>query len=146
MSGNQSVLPFSKNLMTIRAALISVSNKVNLGVLAPGLRRHNVRLISTGGTAARIQEVGCSVDEVKDLTGFPEMLEGRVKTLHPQVHAGLLARHTSLRGHAAALKKAGITPIDLAVVNLYPFVETVVRPKCTLEEAFEEIDIGGQEL
>ncbi|MCX7669578.1 MAG: bifunctional phosphoribosylaminoimidazolecarboxamide formyltransferase/IMP cyclohydrolase, partial [Anaerolineae bacterium] len=102
----------------------------------------NIRLVSTGGTARLLTEAGLSVTEVAELTGFPEMLDGRVKTLHPRVHGGLLARR-DLPEHMAALKEHGIGTIDLLVVNLYPFEATVAQPGCTLDDAIENIDIGG---
>src|SRR6266567_3236136 len=101
--------------------------------------------VTTGGTAKALADSGLSVTEVGDYTGFPEMLDGRVKTLHPKVHGGILARRDSLE-HAAALSKHGIPTIDLVVVNLYPFRETVAKPGCTLEDAIENIDIGGPAL
>jgi len=126
----------------IRQALISVSDKAGLVDFARGLARLEVRILSTGGTAKLLAENGIAVTEVSDYTGFPEMLDGRVKTLHPKIHGGLLARR-DLPAHLAAIKQAGIDPIDLVVVNLYPFVQTIAKPGCTLEEAIENIDIGG---
>ncbi|HEX7439085.1 MAG TPA: bifunctional phosphoribosylaminoimidazolecarboxamide formyltransferase/IMP cyclohydrolase, partial [Caldimonas sp.] len=106
------------------------------------LSRLGVRLLSTGGTAKLLADAGLAVTEVADHTGFPEMLDGRVKTLHPKIHGGLLARR-DVPAHMAALREHGIAPIDLLVVNLYPFEATVARPGCTLDEAIENIDIGG---
>src|SRR5512134_1843087 len=126
----------------IRQALISVSDKTGLVDFARGLARYKVRILSTGGTAKLLAENGVAVTEVADYTGFPEMLDGRVKTLHPKVHAGVLARRDSPE-HMAAIGRAAISPIDLVVVNLYPFAATVARPGCTLAEAVENIDIGG---
>ena len=126
----------------VRQALISVSDKSGLIEFAGGLARLGVRILSTGGTAKLLADSGVPVTEVSDHTGFPEMLDGRVKTLHPKIHGGLLARR-DLPAHMAAIKQAGIEPIDLVVVNLYPFAQTVARPGCTLEEAIENIDIGG---
>ncbi len=126
----------------IRQALISVSDKTGLVELARGLARHNIRILSTGGTAKLLAENGIPVTEVADHTGFPEMLDGRVKTLHPKIHGGLLARR-DLPAHMSAIEQHGISPIDLLVVNLYPFEATVAKPGCTLEEAIENIDIGG---
>jgi phosphoribosylaminoimidazolecarboxamide formyltransferase/IMP cyclohydrolase len=123
-------------------ALISVSDKTGVVELARGLARLGVSLLSTGGTARLLQEAGLGVTEVGQYTGFPEMLDGRVKTLHPKVHGGILARR-DLPAHMAALAQAGIPSIDIVVVNLYPFTHTVARPDCTLEEAIENIDIGG---
>jgi phosphoribosylaminoimidazolecarboxamide formyltransferase / IMP cyclohydrolase len=123
-------------------ALISVSDKTGIVDLARALHALGIRLISTGGTAGLLAREGLPVTEVAQLTGFPEMLDGRVKTLHPKVHGGLLARR-ELPEHMAALKAHGIAAIDLLVVNLYPFEATVAQPGCTLEEAIENIDIGG---
>jgi len=126
----------------IARALLSVSDKTGLVEFAKGLARLGVTLISTGGTAKALAAAGLAVLEVGDYTGFPEMLDGRVKTLHPKVHGGILARRDVV-AHAAALEKHGIPTIDLVVVNLYPFRETVATPGCTLEDAIENIDIGG---
>ncbi|MBG9389479.1 bifunctional phosphoribosylaminoimidazolecarboxamide formyltransferase/IMP cyclohydrolase [Caenimonas aquaedulcis] len=123
-------------------ALISVSDKTGIVEFAQALHALGIRLISTGGTAKLLADAGLPVTEVAQLTGFPEMLDGRVKTLHPKVHGGLLARR-DLPEHVAALKAHGIETIDLLVVNLYPFEETVAKPGCTLEDAIENIDIGG---
>ena len=123
-------------------ALLSVSDKTGIVELARSLHALGVKLISTGGTAKLLAEQGLPVTEVAELTGFPEMLDGRVKTLHPKVHGGLLARR-DLPEHMAALKEHGIATIDLLVVNLYPFEATVAKPGCTLEDAIENIDIGG---
>ena len=123
-------------------ALISVSDKTGIVELAQALHALGVRLISTGGTAKLLTQQGLPVTEVAQLTAFPEMLDGRVKTLHPKVHGGLLARR-DLPEHMAALRKHGIETIDLLVVNLYPFEATVAKPGCSLEDAIENIDIGG---
>ncbi|MEO7941111.1 MAG: bifunctional phosphoribosylaminoimidazolecarboxamide formyltransferase/IMP cyclohydrolase, partial [Burkholderiaceae bacterium] len=123
-------------------ALISVSDKTGIVELATALQALGVELVSTGGTAALLASHGLAVREVAELTGFPEMLDGRVKTLHPMVHGGLLARRDS-PAHMAALDAHGIETIDLLVVNLYPFEATVAKPGCSLEEAIENIDIGG---
>ena len=123
-------------------ALISVSDKTGVLELAQALAGLGVRLLSTGGTAKLLAEHGLAVTEVADMTGFPEMLDGRVKTLHPRVHGGLLARR-DVPAHMAALAEHGIATIDLLVVNLYPFEATIAKPNCTLEEAIENIDIGG---
>ncbi len=123
-------------------ALISVSDKTGIVELAQALHRQGVTLISTGGTAKLLAEQGLPVTEVAEVTGFPEMLDGRVKTLHPKVHGGLLARR-DLPEHMAALKAHGIDTIDLLVVNLYPFEATVAKAGCTLDDAIENIDIGG---
>jgi phosphoribosylaminoimidazolecarboxamide formyltransferase / IMP cyclohydrolase len=123
-------------------ALISVSDKTAVIELAKALAALDVKLVSTGGTAQLLTEHGLAVTEVAELTGFPEMLDGRVKTLHPRVHGGLLARR-ELPEHMAALKLHGIATIDILVVNLYPFEATIAKPGCTLEDAIENIDIGG---
>ena len=123
-------------------ALLSVSDKTGILEFATALHALGVRLISTGGTASLLAAGGLPVTEVAERTGFPEMLDGRVKTLHPAVHGGLLARR-DMPEHMAALQAHGIGLIDLLVVNLYPFEATVARPGCTLEDAIENIDIGG---
>jgi len=123
-------------------ALISVSDKTGILEFAQALHALGIKLLSTGGTAKLLADAGLPVTEVADHTGFPEMLDGRVKTLHPKVHGGLLARR-DLPEHMAALKAHDIDTIDLLVVNLYPFEATVAKPGCTLEDAIENIDIGG---
>jgi phosphoribosylaminoimidazolecarboxamide formyltransferase/IMP cyclohydrolase len=123
-------------------ALISVSDKAGIAELAQALHALGVRLVSTGGTAKLLADQGLPVTEVAALTGFPEMLDGRVKTLHPKIHGGLLARR-DLPEHMAALQQHAIETIDMLVVNLYPFEQTVAKPGCTLEDAIENIDIGG---
>lgn len=128
--------------MTIKQALISVSDKTGIVELAQGLRQFGVTILSTGGTARLLQDAGVAVIEVGDYTGFQEMLDGRVKTLHPKIHAGILARR-DMPEHMAALKQATIPTIELVVVNLYPFSQTVAKSDCSLAEAIENIDIGG---
>ncbi|WP_326543941.1 bifunctional phosphoribosylaminoimidazolecarboxamide formyltransferase/IMP cyclohydrolase [Pseudorhodoferax sp.] len=123
-------------------ALLSVSDKAGVVDFARTLHGHGVRLLSTGGTARLLADAGLPVTEVAEVTGFPEMLDGRVKTLHPRVHAGLLARRDS-PAHMGALAEHGIATIDLLVVNLYPFAQATARADCTLEDAIENIDIGG---
>jgi len=123
-------------------ALLSVSDKSGVLEFARELNALGVRLLSTGGTAKLLADAGLPVTEVADHTGFPEMLDGRVKTLHPKIHGGLLARR-DLPAHMDALATHGIATIDLLVVNLYPFEATVAKPGCTLEDAIENIDIGG---
>ncbi|MEI6617780.1 MAG: bifunctional phosphoribosylaminoimidazolecarboxamide formyltransferase/IMP cyclohydrolase [Betaproteobacteria bacterium] len=123
-------------------ALLSVSDKTGVLDLARALHALGIRLLSTGGTAKLLADHGLPVTEVAEMTGFPEMLDGRVKTLHPKVHGGLLARR-DVPAHMQALADHGIDTIDLLVVNLYPFEATVARAGCTLEEAIENIDIGG---
>jgi phosphoribosylaminoimidazolecarboxamide formyltransferase/IMP cyclohydrolase len=123
-------------------ALISVSDKTGIVEFAQALHQLGIQLISTGGTAQLLSAQGLPVQEVAELTGFPEMLDGRVKTLHPMVHGGLLARR-DMPSHMQALQAHGIEAIDILVVNLYPFEATVAAPDCSLEEAIENIDIGG---
>lgn len=131
--------------MKIQRALLSVSDKTGLVPFAQILAATGIELISTGGTARTLREAGLTVKDISEYTGFPEMLDGRVKTLHPKVHGGLLF----LRGnetHEATVKAHGIPPIDLVVVNLYPFEQTVAKPDVTLPEAIENIDIGGPSM
>jgi phosphoribosylaminoimidazolecarboxamide formyltransferase / IMP cyclohydrolase len=123
-------------------ALISVSDKTGIVDFARALHRRGVVLLSTGGTAKLLADAGLPVAEVAQVTGFPEMLDGRVKTLHPRIHGGLLARRDKPE-HMAALRAQGIEPIDLLVINLYPFARTVAHVDCTLDDAIENIDIGG---
>ncbi|MEO8542223.1 MAG: bifunctional phosphoribosylaminoimidazolecarboxamide formyltransferase/IMP cyclohydrolase [Burkholderiaceae bacterium] len=123
-------------------ALLSVSDKTGIVEFAAALHALGIGLLSTGGTASLLESKGIPVSEVADVTGFPEMLDGRVKTLHPVVHGGLLARRDVPR-HMKALSDHGIATIDILVVNLYPFEATVAKPGCTLEDAIENIDIGG---
>ena len=129
-------------MAAIKQALLSVSDKTGIVEFARGLAGAGVALLSTGGTARLLKDAGLPVTEVADHTGFPEMLDGRVKTLHPRVHGGILARR-DLPAHMTALAKADIPTIDLVVVNLYPFSAAVAKPGCTLAEAIENIDIGG---
>ncbi|MGL4767719.1 MAG: bifunctional phosphoribosylaminoimidazolecarboxamide formyltransferase/IMP cyclohydrolase [Formosimonas sp.] len=126
----------------IQTALLSVSDKTGVLELAQALHARGVKLLSTGGTAKLLSDNGLPVVEVATHTGFPEMLDGRVKTLHPMIHGGLLARR-DLPEHMAALSEHGIETIDMLVVNLYPFEATVAKADCTLEDAIENIDIGG---
>ncbi len=123
-------------------ALISVSDKTGVVEFARALHQRGIELWSTGGTARLLAESGLAVTEVSQVTGFPEMLDGRVKTLHPHIHGGLLARRDDA-AHMAALKEHRIATIDLLVINLYPFAQTIARADCTLEQAIENIDIGG---
>ncbi|HEX4943526.1 MAG TPA: bifunctional phosphoribosylaminoimidazolecarboxamide formyltransferase/IMP cyclohydrolase [Usitatibacteraceae bacterium] len=128
--------------MRIQRALVSVSDKTGIVDFAAALVAQGVELLSTGGTAKLLASAGIPVIEVGDYTGFPEMMDGRVKTLHPKVHGGILARR-DLPEHVAAMKEHGIPPIDMVVVNLYPFAQTVAKPGCTMDDAIENIDIGG---
>ncbi|WP_398498090.1 bifunctional phosphoribosylaminoimidazolecarboxamide formyltransferase/IMP cyclohydrolase, partial [Variovorax sp.] len=125
-----------------KTALISVSDKTGILEFAQALHALGIKLLSTGGTAKLLADAGLPVTEVADHTGFPEMLDGRVKTLHPKIHGGLLARR-DLPAHVAAIEQHGIDTIDLLIVNLYPFEATVAKPGCSLEDAIENIDIGG---
>src|SRR3954471_13835866 len=129
----------------IRRALLSVSDKTGLVPFAQTLAGAGVELISTGGTAKALREAGLAVKDISEQTGFPEMLDGRVKTLHPKVHGGLLYIRGN-EGHEAAVKQHGIAPIDLVIVNLYPFEQTVAKPDVTLHDAIENIDIGGPSM
>ncbi|MGA2564110.1 MAG: bifunctional phosphoribosylaminoimidazolecarboxamide formyltransferase/IMP cyclohydrolase, partial [Steroidobacteraceae bacterium] len=124
----------------IRRALLSVSDKLGLAALAAGLHRHGIELLSTGGTARALRAEGLPVRELSDYTGFPELMDGRLKTLHPRVHGALLGR----RGRDdEAMRAHGIDAIDLLVVNLYPFAAAIARPECSYAEAIEHIDVGG---
>ncbi|MBI3375748.1 MAG: bifunctional phosphoribosylaminoimidazolecarboxamide formyltransferase/IMP cyclohydrolase [Betaproteobacteria bacterium] len=126
----------------VRQALISVSDKTGCVEFARGLAALGVKILSTGGTARALEKSGVAVTEVSAHTGFPEMLDGRVKTLHPKIHGGILARRDTPE-HMRSIEAAGITPIDLIVVNLYPFQAAVADPDCRFEDAIENIDIGG---
>jgi phosphoribosylaminoimidazolecarboxamide formyltransferase/IMP cyclohydrolase len=132
------------DLVPVRRALISLSDKRGLSELAAGLARHGVEIVSTGGTAAKLREAGAEVRDISDLTGFPEMMDGRVKTLHPKVHGGLLAVRDNPE-HAAAMQEHAIAPIDLVVVNLYPFLNTVMSG-ADRDTIIENIDIGGPSM
>src|SRR5687767_13250823 len=126
--------------LPVRRALLSVSDKTGLTDLARALSAHGVELVSTGGTAKALRDAGLPVRDVSELTGFPEMMDGRVKTLHPVVHGGLLGRSGV---DDAVMAQHGIAPIDLLVLNLYPFEDVSVDPSSTLDEVVENIDIGG---
>ena len=129
----------------IRRAIISVSDKTGIVDFAKALSSMGVEIISTGGTFKVLKEAGVPVTEVSDVTGFPEMLDGRVKTLHPKIHAGILARR-DIREHMDSIEKMGIAPIDMVVINLYPFKQTVLKDGVTFEEIVENIDIGGPSM
>lgn len=129
-------------MAAIKRALISVSNKEGVVEFAKALVSMGVEILSTGGTAKTLRDAGISVKEVSEYTGFPEMLDGRVKTLHPKIHGGLLSRRDNPKD-MEEIKKYGIDTIDMVVVNLYPFEETISRPGVTFTEAIENIDIGG---
>jgi phosphoribosylaminoimidazolecarboxamide formyltransferase/IMP cyclohydrolase len=128
--------------MKITRALISVSDKAHVVDFAKALLTHGVEILSTGGTAQLLRLNGVVVKEVSEFTGFPEMMEGRVKTLHPKVHGGILARRDK-PDHQRSMREHGIEPIDMVVVNLYPFAQAVAKPGCTMDDAIENIDIGG---
>src|SRR3989441_12891150 len=129
-------------LRKIRRALISVSDKTGIVDFAHELRSFGVEIISTGGTAKALRDAGIDVRDVSDVTGFPEMMDGRIKTLHPKIHGALLGLRDKSE-HVAAMREHGIEPIEMVVVNLYPFEQTVRQEDITLEEAIEQIDIGG---
>ena len=129
-------------LVKIRRALISVSDKTGIVDFARELKTFDVEIISTGGTAKTLRQAGIEVIEVSDVTDFPEMMDGRIKTLHPKIHGALLGVRENPE-HVRAMEKYGIAPIDMVVINLYPFAKTVLRKNITLEEAIEQIDIGG---
>src|SRR5205814_6038936 len=129
-----------RDLRRVTRALISVSDKTNLVDFARALLAHGVELVSTGGTAKAIADAGLPVKDVSDVTGLPEMMDGRVKTLHPKVHGGLLGR-AGIDG--AVMAQHGIAPIDLLVLNLYPFESVSADPSSSMEDVIENIDIGG---
>ena len=131
---------FDSTFVPIRRALISVSDKTGLIDLARGLDALGVELLSTGGTAKALRDAGLEVHDVSAVTGFPEIMDGRVKTLHPKIHGGLLGRAGI---DDKVMAEHGIAPIDLLVVNLYPFEQATAAPDCTFDEAIENIDIGG---
>lgn len=126
----------------IRRAIISLSDKSGIIEFAKELQTFGTEILSTGGTAKTLRENGLKIVDISEYTGFPEMLDGRVKTLHPKVHGGLLGIRDNPE-HVKKMNEYGIKEIDMVVVNLYPFEATVTKPSCTLEEAFENIDIGG---
>ncbi len=128
--------------MKVRRALLSVSDKTGIVEFARGLAELDIEILSTGGTASLLRSSGIAVRDVSDVTGYPELLDGRVKTLHPRIHGGLLAKRDS-EPHMDALTEHDIPQIDLLCVNLYPFEQTIAKPDCTLEQALEQIDIGG---
>ena len=129
----------------IKTALVSVSDKKGVVEFAKKLSQRGVKIISTGGTASKLSEAGIDVVGIESVTGFPEMMNGRVKTLHPKIHGGLLGLRDNSE-HLAAMKEHGIDAIDLVCVNLYPFEATIARDDCTLAEAIENIDIGGPSM
>ncbi len=129
----------------IKRAIISLSDKTGIIPFAKDLQAFGVEILSTGGTAKTLRESGLKIMDVSEYTGFPEMMDGRVKTLHPKIHGGLLGIRDNPE-HAKKMKEHGIIPIDMVVVNLYPFETTVAKPSCALEEAVENIDIGGPSM
>ncbi|NLY63579.1 MAG: bifunctional phosphoribosylaminoimidazolecarboxamide formyltransferase/IMP cyclohydrolase, partial [Alcaligenaceae bacterium] len=128
--------------MKLSTALLSVSDKTGIVEFAQALAQRGIKLLSTGGTAALLKNAGLEVTEVAEHTGSPEILDGRVKTLHPKIHGGLLGRRDD-EVHLNTMKEHNIAPIDLLVVNLYPFRETIAKPGCNFADAIENIDIGG---
>jgi phosphoribosylaminoimidazolecarboxamide formyltransferase/IMP cyclohydrolase len=132
-------------MIPIRRALISLTDKSGVVDFARGLTAFGIELLSTGGTAKMLRENGVAITEVSDYTGFPEMLDGRVKTLHPKIHGGILGIRDN-QAHVETMARHGIEPIDMVVVNLYAFTQTIAKPGCTLEDAIENIDIGGPTL
>ncbi|HZC81571.1 MAG TPA: bifunctional phosphoribosylaminoimidazolecarboxamide formyltransferase/IMP cyclohydrolase, partial [Nitrospiraceae bacterium] len=129
----------------IKRALISVSDKTGVVELAKEIEALGAEILSTGGTAKALREAGIKVTDVAAYTGSPEILDGRVKTLHPKIHGGLLGRR-SVPAHVEQMAQQGIGPIDVVVVNLYPFEATIAKPRCSFEEAIENIDIGGPSM
>src|SRR5947209_15491757 len=145
MTSHSAPAAVSVDLRPVRRALLSVTDKTGLVEFARALSNHGVELVSTGGTAKAIRDAGLNVRDISDLTGFPEMLDGRVKTLHPKVHGGIL----HMRGkkeHVAAVAEHGIQPIDMVVVNLYAFEKTAEKPGVEFDEVIENIDIGGPSM
>ena len=131
--------------MKVKRALISVSDKTNLDKFIKGLNKLGVEILSTGGTAKFIRELGIKVKDVSSYTGFPEIMDGRVKTLHPKIHGALLALRDK-REHIKQAKEHGIELIDMVVVNLYPFSDVISKEGAKFEEAIENIDIGGPSM
>ncbi|MBE0557747.1 MAG: IMP cyclohydrolase [Proteobacteria bacterium] len=129
----------------IKRVVISVTDKKGIDEFARELAAFGAEILSTGGTAAQLRKSGVPVTEVSDYTGFPEMMDGRVKTLHPKIHGGLLALRDN-DAHMQALRQHGISPIDMVVINLYRFEDTIAKEGCTLEHAIENIDIGGPSM
>jgi len=132
----------SSGVTKVRRALVSVHDKSGVVDFCRALAESGIEIVSTGGTATLLRESGVPVRDVSEVTGFPEMMDGRVKTLHPKIHGGILARR-DVPAHLEALARHEIPPIDLVVVALYPFEATVARPGVTLAEAIEQIDVGG---
>src|SRR5688500_6206338 len=146
MTASASTVHVGSELVPVRRALISVSDKTGLAEFATALvKEFSVELISTGGTAKFLRDNGLPVTDVAEITGFPEMMDGRVKTLHPKIHGGLLALRDNAE-HVKSMREHGIEPIDLVCINLYPFEQTIAKPNVTFEEAIENIDIGGPSM
>src|SRR5215468_5362117 len=135
----------SVDLRPVRRALLSVTDKTGLVEFARALAGHGVELVSTGGTSKALRDAGLTVKDISELTGFPEMLDGRVKTLHPKVHGGILHMRGNAE-HVAAAREHGIQPIDMVVVNLYAFEKTASKPNVAFAEVIENIDIGGPSM
>src|ERR1700753_2481213 len=144
-SGGRSSIEGMSDSKSIGRALLSVTDKTGLVEFASALAGHGVELVSTGGTAKALRDAGLTVLDISDLTGFPEMLDGRVKTLHPRVHGGLLYKRGEA-SHVAAVTEHEIAPIDMVVVNLYAFEKTAAKPGVKFEEIIENIDIGGPSM
>src|ERR1043166_1350305 len=145
MTSHSAPASISVDLRPVHRALLSVTDKTGLVTFAQALASHGVELVSTGGTAKALRDAGLTVKDISELTGFPEMLDGRVKTLHPKVHGGIL----HMRGnaaHVAAAREHGIQPIDMVVVNLYAFEKTAAKPDVHFDELIENIDIGGPSM
>ncbi len=129
-------------MLKIKNAIVSVSDKTGIVDFSKKLSQLGVNILSTGGTARTLKESGLTVTDISDYTGFPEMMDGRVKTLHPKIHGGILALRDNAE-HMSKLEEFGMITIDMVVVNLYPFQKTVANPNCSFEDAIENIDIGG---
>src|SRR5208283_3719415 len=138
-------MAMSSDRVVIRRALIGVADKAGVADFAKALERHGVEIVSTGGTMAALEAAGVKVRSVESFTGSPEMLDGRVKTLHPKIHGAILARRGN-ESHRRQMLQHRLEPIDLVVVNFYPFEKTVAKPGVSLDEAIENIDIGGPTL
>ena len=134
----------SSDFITIKRALISLSDKTNIKLIVDIVKKYNIEVLSTGGTAKLLREHGVTVTDVSDYTNFPEMLDGRVKTLHPKIHGGLLGRY-NLTAHKNEMKQYDIEPINLVIVNLYPF-SNAVKNNLNFDECIENIDIGGPSM
>jgi phosphoribosylaminoimidazolecarboxamide formyltransferase/IMP cyclohydrolase len=145
MTSHSAPASVSVDLRPVRRALLSVTDKTGLVEFARALAGHGVELVSTGGTSKALRDAGLTVRDISDLTGFPEMLDGRVKTLHPKVHGGILHIRSNAE-HVAAVKEHAIEPIDMVVVNLYAFEKTAQRPGVAFADVIENIDIGGPSM